>query len=78
MRKAPSWLPALTLQLQLEALGKLGLDADRVKARLGPLPEAADAMVPAQAYVDMWNEAERLYGVAGLPSALAMAIPLTM
>jgi AraC-like DNA-binding protein len=75
MRKAPSWLPALTLQLQLEALGKLGLDADRVKARLGPLPEAADAMVPAQAYVDMWNEAERLYGVAGLPSALAMAIP---
>jgi AraC-like DNA-binding protein len=42
---------------------------------LGPLPEAADALVPAQTYVDMWDEAERLYGLPGLPSALALAIP---
>jgi hypothetical protein len=75
MRKAPAWLPALTLQLQLKGLARLGLDVDRVKARLGPLPEAPDAMVPARSYVDMWNEAERLYGLPGLPSALAMAIP---
>lgn len=75
MAEAPTWLPALTLQLQLKALATLGVDSDRVRARLGPLPEAADAMVPAQTYLDMWDEAERLYGLPGLPTALALAIP---
>lgn len=75
MPEAPSWLPALTLHLQLQGLAALGLDAGRVSARLGPLPQAADAMVPVRSYLDMWDEAERLYGRPGLPSALAMVIP---
>lgn len=68
-------LPALTLQLQLQGLSSLGLDTQRVRERVGPLPEAPDALVPRQAYLDMWDEAERLFGQPGLPSALATAIP---
>ena len=68
-------LPALTLQLQLQGLASLGLDTQRVRARVGPLPEAPDALVSRQAYLDMWDEAEALFGQPGLPSALAMAIP---
>jgi AraC-like DNA-binding protein len=75
MSEAPAWLPALTLQLQLQGLATLGLDIGRIHARLGPLPEAPDALVPVQSYLDMWDEAERLYGQPGLPSALAHAIP---
>lgn len=75
MPEAPAWLPALTLQLQLQGLAALGLDIERVRARLGPLPQAPDALVPVQTYLDMWDEAERLYGQPGLPSALAHAIP---
>jgi AraC-like DNA-binding protein len=75
MREAPTWLPALTLQLQLKGLTALGLDSERVRARLGPLPDTADAMVPVQTYLAMWDEAERLYGLPGLPTALALAIP---
>ncbi|WP_088279981.1 AraC family transcriptional regulator [Ideonella sp. A 288] len=75
MPEAPAWLPALTLRLQLQGLATLGLDTRRVHARLGPLPQAPDALVPVQAYLDMWDEAERLYGQPGLPSALAHAIP---
>lgn len=75
MPDAPAWLPALTLRLQLQGLATLGLDVERVRTRLGPLPEAPDALVPVQAYLDMWREAERLYGQPGLPSALAHAIP---
>jgi AraC-like DNA-binding protein len=75
MPDSPAWLPALTLRLQMQGLASLGLDAQRLQARVGPLPEAADAMVPVQTYLDMWDEAERLYGLPGLPSALAHAIP---
>jgi len=75
MPDAQAFQPALTLHLQLQGLATLGLDIGRVRARLGPLPDAPDAMVPVQTYLDMWDEAERLYGVPGLPSALAHAIP---
>ena len=75
MPEPRAWLPALTLRLQLQGLATLGLDVQRVHARLGPLPQAPDALVPVQAYLDMWDEAERLYGQPGLPSALAYAIP---
>lgn len=75
MPDAPVLLPALTLQLQLEALSTLGLDSERVRERLGPLPTSPDALVPAQTYGAMWERAEPLYGLAGLPSALALAIP---
>jgi AraC-like DNA-binding protein len=78
MPEAAAWLPALTLHLQLQALAALGLDAGRVRARLGPLPDPAaapDALVPVQTYLDLWDEAQRLYGRPGLPSALAHAIP---
>jgi AraC-like DNA-binding protein len=75
MPDAPSWLPALTLRLQLQALSKLGIDGEAVRARLGPLPDEPDALVPVRTYLDMWEEAERLYGLPGLPSALAQAIP---
>jgi hypothetical protein len=60
------------LRVQLDAPATLGLDTNRIRARLGPVPEAADALVPVQTYLNMWDEAERLYG---LPSALALAIP---
>jgi AraC-like DNA-binding protein len=46
-----------------------------VRRRVGPLPEAPDALVPTQAYLDMWAEAHAQFGQPGLPSALAMAIP---
>jgi AraC-like DNA-binding protein len=75
MAEAPDWVPALTLRLQLQGLATLGLDTERVCARLGPLPDAPEAMVRVQTYLDMWDEAERLYGLPGLPSALAHAIP---
>ncbi|MBC7941951.1 MAG: helix-turn-helix domain-containing protein [Chitinophagaceae bacterium] len=75
MPEGPAWLPALTLRLQLQSLATLGLDIERIRARLGPLPDAPDAMVPVQTYLDMWDEAERLYGLPGLPSAVAQAIP---
>lgn len=75
MDEAPAWLPELTLRLQLQGLATLGLDSERVRTRLGPLPNEPDALVPVQTYLDMWEEAERLYGLPGLPSALAQAIP---
>lgn len=75
MAEAPTLLPAQTLLLQLQGLRTLGLDSDRVQARLGPLPEAPEALVPVQCYLNMWNEAQALYGLPGLPTALAMAIP---
>jgi AraC-like DNA-binding protein len=75
MAEPPTLLPALTLKLQLQSLAALGLDVARVRARVGPLPEAPDALVPVQAYLDMWEEAQAIYGLPGLPTALAMAIP---
>jgi AraC-like DNA-binding protein len=75
MAHALPLLPALTLQLQLQGLATLGLDVARVRRRVGPLPDAPDALVPTQAYLDMWDEAHALFGQPGLPSALAMAIP---
>lgn len=75
MPEAPAWLPALTLRLQMQGLATLGLDVQHLHARLKPLPDSPDALVPVQTYLDMWHEAERLYGQPGLPSALAHAIP---
>ncbi len=75
MPDGTAWLPALTLRLQLQGLATLGLDCERVRARLGPLPNGPDALVPVQTYLKMWEEAEGQYGLAGLPSALALAIP---
>lgn len=75
MPAAPTWLPALTLQLQLAGLSTLGLDSESVRAHLGPLPAAGEALVPVSTYLTMWKEAERLYGRRGLPSALALVIP---
>jgi len=57
MADALPLLPALTLQLQLQGLATLGLDVERVRRRVGPLPEAPDALVPTQAYLDTWAEA---------------------
>ena len=73
MPEASARLPALTLRLQLQGLATLGLDSERVRTRLGPIPDEPDALVPVQTYLDMWEEAERLYGLPGLPSALAQA-----
>jgi AraC-like DNA-binding protein len=75
MAEAVQWLPVQPLHLQLQGLHALGLDSQRVRARLGPLPEAPDALVPVQRYLDFWDEAQALYGLPGLPTALAMAIP---
>lgn len=68
------WLPVQSLHLQLQGLQALGLDSGRVRARVGPLPEAPDALVPVQRYLDFWAEAQTLSG-PGLPTALAMTIP---
>ncbi|MUV14320.1 AraC family transcriptional regulator [Noviluteimonas gilva] len=70
-----AFLPALTLRLQLDALSSLGVDADQVRAAVGPLPTDPDAVVPPDAYTRMWTRAQQLYRRAGLPSALADAIP---
>lgn len=75
MPEAPAWLTVQALHVQLQGLHALGMDSQRVRARVGPLPEAPDALVPAQCYLDFWDEAQALYGMPGLPTALAMAIP---
>jgi AraC-like DNA-binding protein len=75
MPEGSAWLPALTLRLQLQGLATLGLDSELVRARIGPIPDAPGALVPVQTYLNMWEEAERQYGLPGLPSALALAIP---
>ncbi|MBC8058902.1 MAG: helix-turn-helix domain-containing protein [Rhizobiales bacterium] len=68
-------VPVLTLHRQIEALAHLGLDVAAVRAHVGELPSAPDALVPVQAYNAMWSAAESLYALPGLPSALAMVIP---
>jgi AraC-like DNA-binding protein len=75
MVETTTWLPVQTLHLQLQGLRALGVDDQPVRARVGPLPEAPDALVPIQCYLDFWEEAQAQYGRLGLPSALAMAIP---
>ncbi len=75
MPDSAAWLPVQTLHLQLKGLQALGLDSQRVRDRVGPLPEAPDDLVPLQCYLDFWEEAQALYGLPGLPTALAMAIP---
>lgn len=75
MAETPAWLPVQTLHLQLQGLHALGLDSQRVRARVGPLPDAPDALVPVQCYLDFWDEAQTLFGPPGLPTALAMTIP---
>lgn len=68
-------LPVMPLRLQLHGLQTLGLDLSVIHARLGPLPEAPDALIPVQAYLDMWELAQIAYGRPGLPTALAEVIP---
>lgn len=68
-------VPVLTLHRQIEALGYLGLDVAAVRARVGDLPTAPDALVPVRVYNEMWAAGEALYGLPGLPTAMAMAIP---
>jgi AraC-like DNA-binding protein len=75
MSHASNLLPALTLQTQMRGLATLGIDMERMQSVVGALPEAPDALVPVQKYLDMWSEAHVLYGMPGLPTALAMAIP---
>jgi AraC-like DNA-binding protein len=75
MIEALKLLPVLTLQIQMRGLATLGLNMERMHAAVGPLPEAHDALVPAQTYLSMWTEAQLQYGMPGLPTALAMAIP---
>lgn len=75
MPTPPPLLPATTLHVQLQALPLLGVDGQRVRAQVGALPAEPDALVPAQKYLDMWRAAQALYGLPGLPTALAMAIP---
>jgi AraC-like DNA-binding protein len=75
MSDALVMLPVVNLQAQMQGLVALGLDMQRIRARVGPLPLEPDAMVPLQAYLDMWDEAQAVYGKPGLPTALAMAIP---
>ncbi len=71
----PVLLPVMTLQLQMQGLATLGLDMQRIAAQVGPLPAAPDALVPLQTYLNMWSAAETAYGMPGLPTAMAMAIP---
>jgi AraC-like DNA-binding protein len=75
MSIAPVLLPVTTLHAQLQALPLLGIDVQQVRAQVGTLPAEPDALVPAQKYVDMWSAAQAQYGMPGLPTALAMAIP---
>jgi AraC-like DNA-binding protein len=75
MTDASALVPASTLRVQMQGLAILGLDMQRLHARIGPLPEPHDALIPVQSYWDMWDEAQDLYGLPGLPTALAMAIP---
>jgi AraC-like DNA-binding protein len=75
MAEALTLLPALTLRAQMQGLAALGVDMRRIHAAVGPVPDAPDAFVPAQAYRDMWAEAHLLYPSPGLPTALAMSIP---
>ena len=71
----PAWLPAGTLRAQMQALATLGLDMQHLRSAVGPVPDGADALVPRQAYLTMWREAQALYGDEALPTALATAIP---
>ncbi len=75
MPETLTFLPALTLQIQMQGLAALGLDMQRIRARVGPVPEAPDALVPLQQYVAMWEQAHTLYDGPGLPTALALEIP---
>jgi len=75
MHPQQTLLPVATLHAQLHALTLLGLDDQKIRARVGELPSEPDALVPVQKYLDMWTSAEALYGRPGLPTALAMAIP---
>src|SRR5579859_7609804 len=68
-------LPVSTLRTQMDALATLGLNVQRVRSRVGLLPEGPNAMVTVKKYEAMWSEAQSLYGMPGLPTALAMAIP---
>lgn len=75
MTHAANLLSALALKTQMRGLASLGIDMRRMHEVVGSLPDAPDALVPVQKYLDMWSEAQALYGMPGLPTALAMAIP---
>lgn len=69
------WLPVGPLLAQLQGLKALGLNADQLRAEIGPLPDDTKALVPIRSYLALWDCAQRDYGKPGLPSALAGAIP---
>ncbi len=71
----PAWLPSTTLRNQLQALVSLGLDARRLHAAVGPLPEDPAALVPQRSYLALWEDALAQYGDPALPTVLALAIP---
>ena len=75
MQARAEFVPALALRRQLEALGALGMDVAQVRAVVGDLPAEADGMVPVSQYNRMWETAQALCGLPGMPSAMALAIP---
>ncbi|TXT38054.1 MAG: AraC family transcriptional regulator [Comamonadaceae bacterium] len=68
------WLPVGPLLAQLQGMKVLGLDTQRFRARLGPLPEDPMALVPVERYLALWDAALHDYPQADLPTALANAI----
>ena len=75
MTETLNLLPAAALRTQLQGLAALGLDMQRIRDHVGPVPEASDALVTRQQYLAMWSQAHALYRQPGLPTALAAAIP---
>jgi AraC-like DNA-binding protein len=75
----PPLIRAATLLAQLQALPAVGIEAERVieavRAKVGEVPDSPEALIPACAYEEMWRAAQAQYGVPGLPTALALAIP---
>lgn len=69
------WLPTGPLLVQLKGLEALGLDAERLRSALGPIPNNPNAPVPTSTYLALWEVAGHQYGRPSLPTALATAIP---
>ena len=60
------WLPVGPLLAQLQGLKALGLNADQLRAEIGPLPDDTKALVPIRSYLALWDCAQRDYGKACL------------
>jgi AraC-like DNA-binding protein len=68
------WLPVGPLLAQLQGMKVLGLDTQRFRAKLGPLPEDPMALVSVDRYLTLWHVALHDYQQGDLPTALASAI----